>query len=94
MKKFNPVNDVKDALLILDQGIFDIVYWVKSKGSREVMITSEDGSILHTKDCSASQVKKLLPSTVEIAVIDTQPSQTMQHNKAFNAGQATEQIAS
>jgi len=50
-----------------------IVAWIKAKSSREVMITSEDGTIFQARGHSPSEVNKVLTSSVDLVVIDSSP---------------------
>ena len=53
-----------------------IVAWIDARKSREVIITSEDKVVLHAKGYSVAEVKKLLPNSVSIYVIDTKPPES------------------
>ncbi len=48
-----------------------IIAWIDARKSREVIIQTEDGRIIHAKGYSVEDVEKLLPISVNIAIIDT-----------------------
>ena len=52
-----------------------IVAWIEARNSREVMITTEEGKIFHAKGYSAAEIKKLLPQSHSVMVIDTKPDE-------------------
>tara|TARA_R110001592_G_scaffold320639_2_gene598706 strand:- start:26038 stop:26400 length:363 start_codon:yes stop_codon:yes gene_type:complete len=50
-----------------------IVAWIEAKKSREIIIKTESGTTIHVKGYSAKDVQKMLPKSVNIMVIDTEP---------------------
>ncbi|CAM3478368.1 hypothetical protein HACA111877_03065 [Halomonas casei] len=50
-----------------------IVAWIDARKSREVIIQTESGNIMHAKGYSAKEVQDMLPESVSIMVIDTEP---------------------
>lgn len=50
-----------------------IVAWIDARKSREVIIQIESGGIMHAKGYSAKDVQAMLPESVSIMVIDTEP---------------------
>jgi len=51
-----------------------IVAWIEARKSREIIIHTETGEVIHAKGYSASEVQKLLPKSTNIIIIDTNPS--------------------
>lgn len=51
-----------------------IIAWLDARKSREVLIQTEDGRVVHAKGYSASDIQKILPLSVNVTVIDTKPS--------------------
>lgn len=51
-----------------------IVAWIEVKKSREIIIQTEDGRVIHAKGYSADDIQKFLPLSVNVTVIDTKPS--------------------
>jgi hypothetical protein len=51
-----------------------IIAWIEARKSREVIIHAEDGQIIHVKGYSASDVQKLLSTSISIMIIDTKPN--------------------
>lgn len=50
-----------------------IVAWLDAKKSREVTIQTESGSIIHAKGYSAEEVQSMLPVSVSIMIIESEP---------------------
>ena len=51
-----------------------IVAWIDARKSRMVIIQMQDGTAIHVKGYSANDIQKLLPLSVNVAVIDTKPT--------------------
>lgn len=49
-----------------------IVKWIEAKQNREIMIQTEDNKIIHAKGYSISEIESILPSSVNITVIQTE----------------------
>lgn len=47
-----------------------MVAWVKERGSREIIITTEDRQVVHIKGYSSADAEKLLKIALEVTVID------------------------
>jgi len=50
-----------------------IIAWIDARKSREVIIQTEDGRVIHAKGYSANDIQKFLPLSVNVTVIDTKP---------------------
>jgi len=50
-----------------------IVAWIDARKSREIIIHTEAGYKLHAKGYSVAEIQKVLPESVNLIVIDTQP---------------------
>ncbi|MGE8362396.1 hypothetical protein [Pseudomonas sp.] len=51
-----------------------IVAWIDARKSREVMIYTESGEVIHAKGYSATEIQKILPISTNIVIIDTKSS--------------------
>lgn len=51
------------------------IKWVNARGSRKVMVTRKDGSVVHIEGYSAAELKELFPSIERLTVIDTKPTE-------------------
>ena len=49
------------------------IKWLSAKGSRKVIITRKDGSIVHVEGYSAENLIELFPHIERLTVIDTKP---------------------
>ncbi|MEZ0156202.1 MAG: hypothetical protein AB9Q22_15050 [Candidatus Reddybacter sp.] len=56
-----------------------LVKWLEVRKSRKVMVTTEDGTVIHLEGYSASQAQKIITNAREVMVIDTKPAS--EHNK-------------
>lgn len=52
-----------------------IVAWIDSRKSREIVIHTEAGEVIHAKGYSASEVKGFLQKSTNVIVIDTKPGE-------------------
>lgn len=52
-----------------------MVAWIDARSSREIMITTEDGEIIHAKGYSAAEVREFLTKSCSVMVIDTKPDE-------------------
>lgn len=50
-----------------------VVNWLEARKSREVIIHTTDGRIVHAKGYSMSEVKQLLQTSQSVMIIDTRP---------------------
>ncbi|GAB2188634.1 hypothetical protein MAH1_02400 [Sessilibacter sp. MAH1] len=51
-----------------------IASWIEARKSREVIITTESNTVIHAKGYSVSEIERLLKTTTNLAVIDTDSS--------------------
>ncbi|HCS29176.1 MAG TPA: hypothetical protein DIW43_17085 [Spongiibacteraceae bacterium] len=47
--------------------------WIDARASREVMIQTKDGEVIHAKGYSPEELKKVLPLSQSVMIIDTKP---------------------
>jgi len=50
-----------------------MIAWLEARKSRKIIITTEDNQIIHAEGYSISDIKKILPKSKNIAIIDTKP---------------------
>ena len=49
-----------------------MVAWIEARKSRKIIITTEDNTVIHAEGYSINDIKKILPKTKNITVIDTE----------------------
>jgi hypothetical protein len=49
--------------------------WIEARASREIMIQTKDGEVIHAKGYSSEELKKVLPLSQSVMVIDTKPDE-------------------
>ena len=50
-----------------------MVAWIEARKSRKIIITTDNNQIIHMEGYSIEDVKKILPKTINITIIDTKP---------------------
>ncbi|WP_318434672.1 hypothetical protein [Photobacterium leiognathi] len=50
-----------------------LIKWLEVRKSRKVIVTTEDGKVIHLEGYSANQVQKIITNAREVMVFDTKP---------------------
>lgn len=66
--------------------------WLRRKHGREVIISTEEGTISHAESCSVEEIKSLLTHSVDILVMDA--LSTKQASRIFKAERPAHKLAS
>lgn len=52
-----------------------VVAWIRARASRKIILTLQDGTIIHLEGESVDRVEELLPLVQRADVIDTKPNE-------------------